>query len=49
MFHIDSEYHLRDVPSWQVPSTCNRRIYGALRIAQRHPSLFQRIFRRIFP
>lgn len=34
------------VPTWQIPS---RRTYGALRIAQRHPTLFQRVFRKIFP
>jgi len=31
-------------PTWMHASRCNRRMYGTLQIAQRHPTLFQRLF-----
>lgn len=47
MFVYDThrEVPRQETPSWQVPS---KRNYGAMRIAQRHPTLFQRVFRKVF-
>jgi len=34
----------QEQPTWTHASRCNRRSHTALQIAQRHPTLFQRLF-----